>query len=186
MPSVIPDFFFEFISRIIPGLVVIALCLYWSDSNLKVIFSNIESSFFVLVASWIIGTTLDLGVFLIVKRICPKCLLDKTKTTDLDIWKKLCELNSWQREYYFKTQAVCIFFRGMASISALSVCLIFIITSSHLKMDSVLPALLRHPWVYGILGVIFSIVFVWCWWAENGALHEWSKRFATNQKKDAV
>jgi hypothetical protein len=183
--QIIPDFFYEFIARIIPGLVFIALCLYWSDSDFKAISASVGLSLFVLVAAWIIGTTLDLGVFVIVNLICPKCLLEKIPAPHPDTWDHLCKTKSWEREIYKKTEAVCIFYRSMASICALMVFLIFIVTTFSLTLDSVLPALtkhlpalLRHPWVYGILGVIFFFVFVSCWWAQKNALEAWSARFA--------
>jgi len=60
-PEFIPDFFREFISRIIPGMVFIGIYIFWSGKHLKVVFSDATLSVFVLVAAWIIGVTIDVG-----------------------------------------------------------------------------------------------------------------------------
>ena len=115
--QLIPDFFYEFISRIIPGLVVIALSFYWSDSDFKAISSSLGLSLFVLVAAWIIGTTLDVGVFMVVKWICPG-LLKKIPASHRDIWEYLCKAKSWERESYNKAEALRIFFRNIIDLRA--------------------------------------------------------------------
>jgi hypothetical protein len=61
--TIIPDFYYDLIGRIAPGFVVVAVFLYWSGSNFEVVFSTIGQSVFALTVAWIIGTTLDAGVY---------------------------------------------------------------------------------------------------------------------------
>ena len=179
--QVIPDFFYEFISRIIPGLVVITISLYWSDSDIKAIFSSVGLSLFVLVAAWIIGMTLDAGGFTIVKRICPQRFLEKIPSCHPNTHDHLCKTNRWEREIFSKAQAQSIFFRSMTTICALSIFLTSTVTIFSSKLNSMcpallkhLPALLRHPWIYGICGFVFFFVFLSCWWAQRKCLESWS------------
>jgi hypothetical protein len=64
--ALIPDFFREFISRIVPGVALIGLFIFWSGRSFKEFFSDVTVSFFILIAAWIIGATLDIGIFSIV------------------------------------------------------------------------------------------------------------------------
>ena len=104
--QLIPDFFYEFISRIIPGLIVIALCFFWSGTNFdsKSITTPFlaGTSFFSLLLGWVIGTTLDVGVFVVanpLKEIFVKKNHHEKKSDILeaDYWEGLKKMTAWER-----------------------------------------------------------------------------------------
>ena len=63
--ELIPDFFRELMSRIIPGLVVVFLFIYWSENKHKLALSETSTFTLFLLPAWIIGITLDLGCYYI-------------------------------------------------------------------------------------------------------------------------
>jgi hypothetical protein len=73
--KIIPYFFCELITRIIPGLTAMALCFYWAGGN----FNKIKPMMAILslVFAWMLGIILDSGGFLILKCMTPKCFLLK-------------------------------------------------------------------------------------------------------------
>jgi hypothetical protein len=174
--ELIPDFVKEFIGRIIPGLVTMALYMYWSGSGFTVAFSTtilsatILAFVFILVAAWIIGVTLDLGVYLIVynagRKICPKRLEKMGNfTAGLGEWYYLSKTNSWERGYLIKDAGQVVFLRSMGFICALtaSVSLMSILKFPS-GLNFWLPALFNYNWLYFISGLAFCLVFWCCWW----------------------
>lgn len=184
LTEIIPDFFFELISRIAPGFVVIALSLYWGGCDFKTVFSNTGLSAWMLpaalAAAWIIGVTLDVGVFCIGKKLRldewllqgpkdgsqadPKSGLqpDPKDHDEYKRWQYRCKSSSWERGRMGKAEAQVIFFRNMMSVCALTalICVIMELSSS---LDSLLPVLHGHPWTYLALAIFFFFIF-WPSW----------------------
>ena len=206
----IPDFYREFISRIIPGLVVIALYLYWSNTDFKAIFpgestgATITSSSFLFIAAWIIGVTLDVGIFLIAVQIlriiqkkfhclkhCLKKLLESPMdyneqegNNEQDEWEYLRAANPWERGIIIKTFAQVIFFRGMFSICALTVILsVSSMIGRPEKLSDWLPVLFRMKCTCLILSLVFSLLFCLCWWQGRKGLFEHLNKLSKRQAK---
>ena len=178
LTAIIPDFFAELIGRIAPGFAVIALSLYWSGSDFKAVFSTVGLSVFVLAAAWIIGVTLDVGVFCIGNMLRLDKLLKPFPKDDYYIhWQYLLDASEWERGIINKQRSQLIFFRNMMSVCGLTV-LACIIMEFSSRLDSLLPVLHNHHRCYGILAIVFFIVFMLCWRATRECLRlDWAKLF---------
>ena len=168
----IPDFIYDFIGRIIPGLIVISLYLYWTGKGLECFHHTFEISLFILVAAWVIGVTLDEGVFFFWK------LFRKSVFPGDD------PLPRWESEpaSLVKHKGLGIFYRSMAVICgvtiSLSLSMIFLsfLTTSppdvnddcveHLLSDLLsalttwLPVLNSHDVIYLVLASVLFVVYV--------------------------
>jgi hypothetical protein len=189
--QIIPDFFAEFIGRITPGLVVIALAVFWSGKNFKAVFSSVELSVFVLAAAWIIGITLDMGIFCIGKLFyldrCEKLL--PPLNTGEDYWKYILNAKAWERGIINKQMAQLIFFRNMMSICAL-MALISIAMNFPSSLNFLLPVLDNYHQIFGILGSVFFFVFGLCWQAQRETIRVdwkevWSKKHTPQKSNQA-
>jgi len=188
--QLIPDFFYEFISRIIPGLIVIALCFFWSGTNFdsKSITTPFlaGTSFFSLLLGWVIGTTLDVGVFVVanpLKEIFVKKNHHEKKSDILeaDYWEGLKKMTAWERNYFHKQTALKIFFRNMASICFLTTIIIFIhrfgLDSEFPALERYLPDLLtRNSGGYLIWSLFFGVIFFFGWRSYYRSDLIWKKR----------
>ncbi|HEY1717499.1 MAG TPA: hypothetical protein VGH42_04295 [Verrucomicrobiae bacterium] len=200
----IPDFYREFISRIIPGLVVIALYIYWSETDFKVVFSSYLMSSFLLIAAWIIGVTLDVGIFLIVDLIVgadkfiPKPQknpgeseptkhqeksLESNDNAYTDEWEYLCKAKPWERGIILKTLSQVIFFCVMFSICALAVILSLASISERFpKLNCGLPVLFQYKYYYLVSALVFSFVYLLCWWKNRKHFFEHIEKLLKRQK----
>ena len=165
--TIIPDFFAELISRIAPGFVVIALFLFWSGKDIKGVFSTVGLSVFVLAAAWIIGITLDVGIFCVGKKFHIETLLNKLPSDDKNYhWKYLRTAKAWERGIINKQKALVIFFRNMMSVCGLTT-LICIIVEFSSSLESLLPVLYSHCRCYGLLAFVLFFVYWLCWLAQR-------------------
>lgn len=215
LTTIIPDFFFELIGRIAPGFVVIALSLYWtgSGSDFKTVFSNIGLSAFALAAAWIIGVTLDIGVYCILAMLRDVGVYCIGKRLPFEKWwpphpedygfvrwEYLLDASVWERGIINKTQALLIFFRNMMSVCALTalICIIMEYSSTldswllvfRLRLelgqilDSLLPVLHIHHLRYGILADVFLFVFFLSWRLTFECLYVgWPKMFERHRNR---
>lgn len=175
LAAIIPDFFFELISRIAPGFVVIVLSLYWAGSDFKAVVFTIGLSVFMLAAAWIIGVTLDVGVYSIGKilhldkwllrdpegELSPVTEKVDTEEVEYDRWEYLRKASSWERGRIIKAEAQLIFFRNMMSVCALTAVICFI----------------SQRWLYGIFASVFGFfVFLPSWRTMRRTLRlEWKR-----------
>ena len=186
LTSIVPDFFADLIGRIVPGFVVITLSLYFSGNDLKAAFSTFGLSVFVLAAAWIIGVTLDVGVYCILKGPCADKLL-KLKPFPDDPhnchWDYLCNTNTWERGIINKARALSVFFRNMLFICALTA-LACVIAEFVSCLNSLLPLLYSHRWRYVFLALFFSRVFYLCWIEQRNWLVNECNRSISKGGKD--
>lgn len=128
--TLIPEFSSELIARIIPGLVAIIILIYSISGDFPMAHSTIGLEVFksviLLVAAWIVGLTLDVGVFAVgvfAKERLKWKWLKKAVGEDLPPARALevtRELDDWERKLLSKHVALRIFFRNMAVVSALT------------------------------------------------------------------
>ena len=176
----IPDFFYELIARIIPGVAVVAICIYGSNGDFETVYSSVGLSVFVLVAGWIIGVTLDLGVFGGWKWLCRhNQRLEKT-ASDLSQYAWIVrKLLPWDRKLVTKAHAQIVFFRSMTVICLLIVCIcVAMLCGAVLRFpppDFLLPALHDHHLRYGAVCLILALVFLACWKWQHQELVKWYK-----------
>jgi hypothetical protein len=104
-----------------------------------------------------------------------------------DYWKYVHNVGAWERGIIHKVTAQVIFFRNMMSICALTT-LICIIMEYSSRLNSLLPLLFSHHRRYAILGIVFSFVFMSCWWAQRKTLtvdwQNWLEIEHARQKPD--
>ena len=196
--ELIPEFFVEFISRIVPGLVVIFLFFYWQKDGLKNIsdhkddFSGLGLSLFILVAAWVIGVTLDVGVFIIFRKILKKRADDHSNKIP-KIWETMHLAKPWERGNIAKAAAQMLFFRSMVSICAIVVVLsalmeIQFLLVSHYRdcnfvdiiPDSIMdflselkelfPILYEHNGFYAFISIALGVVFYYVWEVQPDSL----------------
>jgi hypothetical protein len=187
---VIPDFFYELIARMIPGLVAIAIFMYWSKSDFnKVVasggapvneYSKVVSiaglSVFGLVAGWVIGVTLDVGAYAIGKQFFPELQKefapDVTPSLEVVQW-----LSDTDRKIMTKQTAVKILFRNMMVICALTgvICQGMCFWPEWHLWVSFLPGLHDHYVRYEYLCWILAFVFWLCWKQQRSGLSSWWK-----------
>ena len=184
----IPDFFYELIARIIPGVVVIAISIYWFSGNFKTS-SGVELSVFVffgLVAAWIIGVTLDLGVFVGWKWFVGRKWLLRLRhylkreefVSDLIQYGWIVrKLEPLDRKLVTKAHAQIVFFRSMTAICAFAVliCLAMLCVP---YWGFLLPALDDCAGFYALIYSILALVFWSCWKWQHGELEKWYKEEA--------
>jgi hypothetical protein len=178
----VPDFFYELIARIIPGVVVVAISIYWSKGDFKTVYSSVGLSVFMLVAAWIIGVTLDIGVFAGYK-LCPEKYRQKI-TPDLSTYAWILrKLLPFDRKLVTKALALIVFFRIMTIICvfALLICVAMLLFP---RWDFFLPALHDHFWRYGLVSVILALVFGICWNEQHRELDSWFRSEAELLSKD--
>lgn len=183
----IPDFFRELISRIIPGLVVIALCLYWSKGDFKATYSSVAISVFVIMTAWIIGVTLDVPLYVAyqsligVKKIKENPIAKRIILEPLDDWDVLCKATSWERGAIIKSVALTTFYRNMSAIGALTALL------THPSFGGIFPALITmfpglfayRLW-YMILGLFCWVSFACCWYSNRKGINEHLEKLKEN------
>jgi hypothetical protein len=184
--ELIPEFFVEFISRIVPGLVVIFLFFYWQKNGLKTIsdhkddFSGLGLSLFIFVAAWVIGVTLDVGVFIVFRKIkIFKAYAEKHEKSIPAIWENMHLAKPWERGNIAKAAAQMIFFRNMVSICAMVfvLCLCdFIGATTTIDFFSELkeffPNLYNHKGFYAFASIVLGLVFYFVWEAQPNSLTE--------------
>jgi hypothetical protein len=170
----IPDFFYELIARIIPGAAVVAICIYGANGDFKAVYSSVGLSVSVLVAGWVIGVTLDLGVFAGWEWLSPE-RLRKNIAPDLIEYAWIDrKLLPWDRKLVTKARAQIVFFRSMTAICVFTV-LICVAMLYFPRWDFLLPALHDHAWSYGTVCFILIWVFGSCWKWQHDELEEWYK-----------
>ena len=54
LTGLVPEFYFELFARIIPGLAAIWTSMYWSECDLKTVYSSLGLSAFMLVGAWVV------------------------------------------------------------------------------------------------------------------------------------
>jgi hypothetical protein len=212
LTTIIPDFYYDLIGRIAPGFVAITVSVYWSGSNFEVVFSTIGQSVFALVIAWLIGVTLDVGVYYIgtsfrldeflkclksngLKISCLKnwkrALLKRSqvsKAGENHVYNYLSKASPWERGSLIKQQALLILYRNMLSICALTALICFFMRffpewlSS--SLNSLLPVLHCHYWRYFVLTVVFSLIFAVCWWHQSISLDAWDEFIKKNEQQD--
>jgi hypothetical protein len=181
----VPDFFFELIARIVPGLVAILTCAYWSGGDFKAAYSNAGPLALLLVAAWVVGVTLDVVVYRIVYAVLPKGV----RTTVVPDLRPPTEffrrLPVWDRRILFKQFALLVFLRGMMVLCAVTgvVCVVMWLWSGALCY---LPVLYQHYRRYGVICSILALLFGVSWRAhrvelidvcdEEAKAHKASKR----------
>jgi hypothetical protein len=170
----IPEFFYDIIARMIPGLLAIVIYMYWSKADFKSVVSNVGMSGFVLVAAWVVGVTLDVGVFAIAKKICSGKWLQKVAPDLNPLLGITRKLPPFERRLIAKALAQIIFFRNMMVIcgSAALICLVMCFLPI---FDLLLPALRDHDYLCGLLCVILWWVFWLCWKLQRGSVADWLK-----------
>ena len=200
----VPDFFFECIARIIPGLVVVAICIYWSKGNFETVYSHSWVSVFVLVGAWIIGVILDIGFYAIAKSFAGvfksvvKFILPGKWVTKLHEWVRkvapvidlgfIRQLGSWDRSRAIKSSAQVIFYRSMGEICFLTLVACGVMYLAP-RWDFWLPGLHDQGGRYALVSVILFLVFVLCWTTQRvafGELVEEMKKENELRKKNAV
>lgn len=190
--TVIPEFFYELVTRAFPGIVVLSVCFYWSGGNFKDVFSTGgESGFvlagFVLIMAWIVGITLDAGAYQIGKLLRFDKLLDSfpkdTKGDGLDYIRRV---EAWERKLIFMQMALVIFFRSMGVICFFTFCVsilnfLFSVLNCSLlvfnRFQAKLPLLCGHFVIYGLVSFVFACVFGLCWHEQRKSVIELCKRF---------
>jgi|SRR5208282_3384198 len=95
--GLIPDFFYELIARIAPGSIAIALSIYWANGDFETVYSSGVLSVFLLVPAWIIGVTLDLSVFSVLRPIFYR----HKKPKDLEAPKDVKGLKGWAKVVHY-------------------------------------------------------------------------------------
>jgi hypothetical protein len=162
---------------------VVAIAIYWSGGDFKTVYSNVGLSVFVLVVAWIIGVTLDIGVFAGFK-LCPEKYRQQI-VPDLSkyawIFRKLLPFD---RKLVTKSLALIVFFRIMTVICVFAV-LIPVAMLLFPSRDFFLPALHDHPWRYGLVSGIFALVFGFCWNEQHRELESWFKSEAESLSKSS-
>jgi hypothetical protein len=168
LSGLVPDFYFELIARIIPGSIVILSFIYWSGRELKEVFSTFGVSALLLMAAWIIGVILDLGLY----AACPKMLAPPELSSSLETVRAL---QPWDRRIYFKQYALLIFLRGMAVVCGLTALITVLMRfcSGELSGSPViqvcsgwfsdLPVLHEHYLRYGLPCTVLQLVFFLSW-----------------------
>jgi hypothetical protein len=163
LTGLVPDFFFELIARIPPGLVGVLSCVYWSGRDLKADHFGVLG---LLVAAWVVGVTLDVGVYRIVYAILPE-LPEKVRNNVVPDLRPTTEffreLPVWDRGILFKQFALLVFLRGIMVMCAVTGvgCWVMWLWSGWLCHSPLLP---QH---YGWCGVVFSILGSLCWWKRK-------------------
>ncbi|MEI9959798.1 MAG: hypothetical protein WDM76_01325 [Limisphaerales bacterium] len=181
-----------------PGLVVIFLFFYWQKNGLKTIsdhkddLSGLGLSLFIFVAAWVIGTTLDVGVFIIFQKFFKKFANDHSEKIP-KIWENMHLAKPWERGNIAKAAAQMKFFRNMASICAIVIflCLLmeihFLLTGYYrdssfvstipasimdflLELKELLPILYDHNGFYAFSSIILGWVFYSIWKVQPGSL----------------
>ncbi len=176
LTGLVPEFFFELIARIVPGLVGVLSCVYWSGRDLK------DDHFGVLgllVAAWVVGVALDVGVYRIVYAILPEevrknVVPDLRPTTEF-----IRELPAYDRGILMKQFALLVFLRAMIVMCAVTGLGCWVIWS----WSGWLINLLLLPQHYGRCGVAFSILGSLCWWGWVGFSIPGSPRWWGRKKK---
>jgi hypothetical protein len=179
--GLVPDFFFELIARIVPGLVAILTCAYWSGGDFKAAYSNAGPFALLLVAAWVVGVTLDVVVYRIVYAILPKGVRTKFVPDLRPPMEFIRRLPVWDRRILFKQFALLVFLRGMMVLCAVTgvVCVIMWLWSGALYY---LPVLYQHYGCYGVICSIFALLFWVSWRAHRLELVDWCEVEAKAQK----
>ena len=151
LTGLVPEFYFELIARIIPGLGAIWISMCWSGCDFKTVYSSLGLSAFILVGAWVIGVTLDVGVFRVYRKILGNRFVPELSSSPVTIRK----LPEWVRKSIFKDYAVVIFSRGMFVIwvVTLAICLVMEYWRGLLSYLPDLPALDQHHSRYGVLSL---------------------------------
>jgi hypothetical protein len=192
--EIIPDFFYELISRIMPGFMAIAILVYASGNHLVEVFSRLELSVFLLMLAWVFGIILDVGFFCTVKFICAdflprlrgKTLWEGIWKPKRNLWKYSRTARPWERGMLNKSEAQMIFFRTMALICFLLyfLCLLCKIFS---LCDALFPILARNTphgnVLVEICSPILGGVFLLCWRQQSQSLDEALKELTEQQHR---
>jgi len=162
LTGLVPDFFFELIARIVPGLVGVLSCVYWSGRDFKPDHFGVLT---LLVAAWVVGVTLDVGVYRIVYAILPEKVRHEVVPDLRPTTEFFRELPVRDRGILFKQFALLVFLRGMMVICAVTgvACWFMGSWSGWLRG---LPLMDQAGWC----GFAFSILgSLCCWrWKEKG------------------
>jgi hypothetical protein len=194
----VPDFFSELIARVIPGVVVVAISIYWYNGDFKKVYSD-GLWVVALVVAWIIGVTLDLGVFGIYM-LCLEKLRKIVHDIITSAWMLrhaeaiFCKLvtkilqeivhdfgtSAWMlrdveplfRKLVTKMFAVLVFFRSMAVFCGFTVAICVVMPICP-WCDFFLPRLGCCPCLYLVVSLVLGLVFGFCWYEEHRQINSW-------------
>jgi hypothetical protein len=155
--------------------VAILTSIYWSGGNFKTVSSSLGLSAFMLVAAWVVGVTLDIGVFMIVPAILPEKVLKEVVPNLAPTVLFIRDLPVWDRGILFKQFALMVFLRGMLVMCAVTgvVCVVMWLWSGWLYDW---PFLHEDYGQYGVVCSILACLF-WLAWKGNRRVTPFWKQF---------
>jgi hypothetical protein len=188
----IPEFFHELIARIIPGMVAIVSTI-WATGNLSTALANskepLTESFLFLVASWVVGSVLDIGILALydqadalAHRVLPEGVMKVFKaalhrpspqTPKTNEWWIIRELSPWERGVIMKTVAQRTLFRSLSATCAL-VTLTCLVMECALGPQLHLPVLYDHHRRYAIATGALLWVLVSAWRVLRRDIVNWT------------
>jgi len=189
-PSFIPEFFFEFIARIVPGLVLLAAACFLFHGDFSVLYayatagntaiSSLGTSGFLLVVAWIFGVVLDVGLFTVVKLLplkkCPPPFKNWIPSPEENetFLKTILTMEPWKREAVYKMKSLGIFYRSMGVICAL-IAIARLSVGLGVWTNNTFRGFAQLPWWIGWVFTSLAVVFYLCWNDHGKSVGHWWK-----------